>query len=216
MGNRYTNARKTHCDKGHEFTEENTHRFGPDGRHRACKTCKRETGRKSMRASRARARAARKAPVVIMGLTASIWARLEIRDCGYETPCLVWAGTIASHGYGVVTIKRRQHLVHRLIHEAVAGPLPKRASGKVSDHLCRNRACANPTHIDLVANGVNVMRGVSFSPANAAKTHCDRGHEFTPENTITNKKGHRTCRECKRLTERGRYAARRARRKAAA
>src|SRR5580692_5308925 len=41
------NARKTHCDKGHEFTEENTYWCGPDGTRRQCKTCRNANGRAS-------------------------------------------------------------------------------------------------------------------------------------------------------------------------
>lgn len=212
------NARKTHCDHGHEFTEENTGRT-PDG-YRFCKTCKREIsrrvaarrrseGRKSPRARRA----ARRRAGLILGLPESVWGRLHVRDCGYETPCLVWSGTIASTGYGVVGIKGRQHKVHRLVYEAVCGPMPRRDDeGKriVSDHLCRNRACAAPTHIDPVTDAENVMRGVSFAPANAAKTHCVNGHEFTPENTGFYK-GERTCLTCKRAAGRKSDAKRRGR-----
>jgi hypothetical protein len=149
-----------------------------------------------------------------MGLPAGIWARLEIRDCGYETPCLAWTGTIDSNGYGVISIKGCQHYVHRLVYEAVSGPMPKKdENGKriVSDHLCRNRACAAPGHVDPVTDKTNVMRGISFAPANAAKTRCDNGHEFTTENTIVDKKGRRACLECRRAGDRKRYAERRAR-----
>jgi hypothetical protein len=138
-------------------------------------------------------------------------------DCGYETPCLVWTGTIDSKGYGVITIAGRQRKVHRLVYEAVIGPMPRRdGDGKaiVSDHLCRNRACANPEHIDPVTDGVNVMRGVSFSPGNAAKTHCDKGHEFTPENTYIATSGERVCRTCRRAYDRRRGPAKKARQRA--
>lgn len=159
------------------------------------------------------------APSAILGLPAHILVRLQVRDCGYKTPCLVWTGTIASNGYGVVGIQGRQYKVHRLVYEAVNGPMPRQdASGKriVSDHLCRNRPCANPDHIEPVTDAVNVMRGVSFAPVNASKTHCDSGHEFTPENTATNGRGQRACRECIRGRARKRDALHRAKRKAEA
>ncbi|MBL7487050.1 HNH endonuclease [Frankia sp. AgW1.1] len=144
---------------------------------------------------------------------------LQVRDCGHQTPCWVWTGTIDSHGYGVVTIQGRQHRLHRLVYEAVNGPMPrKNADGKriVSDHLCRNRPCANPDHIEPVTDAVNVMRGVSFAPANAEKTHCSRGHEYTPENTAADHKGHRVCRKCRRGRGREQDARRRAKRRAEA
>ena len=211
------NARKTHCDHGHEFTAENTGRT-PDGL-RFCRACKRASGRASMarrRAERSKSpearRAARRRHGLILGLPESVWSRLYLRDCGYETPCLVWSGTIGSHGYGVVTIGGRQHRVHRLIYEAARGPMPLRdTDGKriVSDHLCRIRACANPEHVDPVTDAENVMRGISFAPANAAKTHCPEGHEYTPENTIIDSHG-RSCRTCKRERERERDRSKRA------
>lgn len=149
---------------------------------------------------------------LILGLSESLWGRLYIRDLGYETPCLVWTGTIASNGYGVITIAGFQHKVHRLVYEAVNGPMTRRDdNGKriVSDHLCRNRPCACPTHIEPVTDALNVMRGISFAPVNASKTRCPRGHEYTPENTIFDSHG-RSCRACKREKERERERAKRA------
>jgi hypothetical protein len=65
------------------------------------------------------------------------------------------------------------------------------------DHLCRNPGCVNPQHLELVSAQTNILRGVSPSAINAAKTHCIHGHEFTPENTMLNRHN-RTCRECHR------------------
>jgi hypothetical protein len=71
----------------------------------------------------------------------------------------------------------------------------------VLDHLCRNRRCVNPEHLEIVTSVENVMRGEGFGPKNAAKTHCDKGHEFTPENTYirTRAQGGRECRACIRI-----------------
>lgn len=63
------------------------------------------------------------------------------------------------------------------------------ATGKRSDvenhidHLCRNTLCVNPSHLELVSSTTNILRGVGPTAMNARKTHCVRGHEFTPENT---------------------------------
>lgn len=216
---------KTHCVHGHEYTPENTY-ISPDG-DRSCRECRRVALRRAWRKNHPNSRPRqpknpkppRKRIPVILGLPGTIWARLAPQDCGYETPCLVWTGTIAATGYGVVGFKGRQHKVHRLIYEAVNGPMPRTApNGKaiVSDHLCRNRACANPEHIEPVTDRVNVMRGISFAPANAAKTHCVNGHEFTPENTFADAKGHRGCRACRREADRKLDAAKRAKKHAEA
>ncbi|NED52837.1 HNH endonuclease, partial [Micromonospora aurantiaca] len=74
----------------------------------------------------------------------------------------------------------------------------------VTDHLCRNRACVNVTHLEIVTNRINILRGETLQAANAAKTHCIRGHEFTPENTYV-KNGGRDCRTCARERQRETY-----------
>lgn len=64
------------------------------------------------------------------------------------------------------------------------------------DHLCRNRLCVNPEHLEVVSRGENVLRGVGVTAENKRKTHCAHGHEFTTENTYRygNKRHCRTCR----------------------
>jgi hypothetical protein len=68
------------------------------------------------------------------------------------------------------------------------------------DHLCFNTLCCNPEHLRLLPNLENARRQRS-----AFKTHCIRGHEFTPENTIRTG-GNRRCRECARARYRRRAA----------
>ena len=65
---------------------------------------------------------------------------------------------------------------YRLAYEITKGPVPK---GLEIDHLCRNRACLNPFHLEAVTRRVNVLRGFGACGNNARKTHCKFGHEFT-------------------------------------
>lgn len=117
------------------------------------------------------------------------WSRVAI---GGRYECWVWKGGTTSSGYGRWGSKPARQ-AHRVAYELTRGPIPE---GLVLDHLCRNRVCVNPEHLDPVTNRVNVLRGVGTSATNARKTHCDSGHEFTPENTIDRTKGWRECRTC--------------------
>lgn len=74
------------------------------------------------------------------------------------------------------------------------------------DHLCRNRACCNPHHLEPVDNRTNLMRGDTHAAHNAAKTHCVRGHEFTEANTYVVPRGGRACRKCRQILKKARLA----------
>lgn len=114
--------------------------------------------------------------------------------------CWEWIGAKDSSGYGSMGVRNRKICsAHRLSYEHYIGPIP---ADKVIDHLCRNRSCVNPKHLELVTRRENTMRGETIPTRNAAKTHCKYGHEFTKENTYITTKGLRQCRECgRRLTD---------------
>ncbi|MFJ2662519.1 HNH endonuclease signature motif containing protein [Arthrobacter koreensis] len=82
--------------------------------------------------------------------------------------------------------------VHRVAYELFSGPIP---NGLVLDHLCRNRGCFNPNHLEPVTRAVNNLRGVGFMAAHARKTHCPKGHPYDEKNTQI-KNGARRCRAC--------------------
>jgi len=104
--------------------------------------------------------------------------------------CWLWTGSISSEGYG----RYGHEYTHRLMYERYVGPIPE---GLHLDHLCRNRICCNPTHLEPVTSRENFLRGESPGARALRTNFCKRGHEFTPENTI-HKQGYRTCRACTR------------------
>lgn len=112
--------------------------------------------------------------------------------------CWLWTGSKSPLGYGGFRVGGRAgRLVpaHRFAYELLVGPIPE---GLFLDHLCRNPPCVNPAHLEPVTHAENVRRGVSPAAMRARQTHCKRGHEFTPENTIAVKRnGKRKCRQCR-------------------
>jgi hypothetical protein len=128
-----------------------------------------------------------------------IFARLEAIEGG----CWLWRGYIMPSGYGRVRWNGHKVLVHRAVYEILVGALPPYSgTGKELDHaVCRNRACANPTHIELVAHRINVLRGEGVCAGFARQTACKRGHEFIAANTRVYQ-GRRYCKPCQRLRQR--------------
>jgi len=124
------------------------------------------------------------------------WAKVDRRG---QDECWPWEASTTVRGYGQLYAAGRLRLAHRIAYELLVGPIPE---GLTIDHLCRNRSCVNPAHLEPVTNRENLLRGVSFSAINAAKTHCKRGHLFDEANTYINHRGHRECRACHRATRR--------------
>lgn len=109
--------------------------------------------------------------------------------------CWEWQGTKDVGGYARFQLRGERHLVHRYAYELLVGPIP---DGLHIDHLCRNRICVNPAHLEPVTLVENVMRGETVTARNAAKTHCVNGHPFDAANTRYRPAGGRSCRACAR------------------
>lgn len=107
--------------------------------------------------------------------------------------CWLWMGSHTVAGYGIVMRKGRIIYAHRVSYEMVNGPIPK---GLEIDHMCNTPVCVNPAHLRAVTHRENIMRS-NPGGFNAAKKHCPKGHEYSPENTYVYK-GRRNCRACHR------------------
>lgn len=117
------------------------------------------------------------------------WAKVQRIESG----CWLWtAGISHNTGYGNVWWAGRTQSTHRIAYVLTYGEIPAELT---LDHLCRVRHCVNPQHLEAVPFAVNNLRGMSASAENARKTHCHRGHEFTPANTYVRPDG-RTSRDC--------------------
>ena len=114
--------------------------------------------------------------------------------CDIIGDCWVWSGSTYVNGYGSIIRLGKGYLAHRIIAIEFCGV----TDSDVTDHLCRNRLCCNPEHLEAVSIGENVMRGVGLAVNNARKTHCKQGHELTAENIYSRKdRLQRGCKICR-------------------
>ncbi len=137
-------------------------------------------------------------------LPPNFWDRVRVLENG----CWEWTGTrqtaqAPAAGYGQVIVDGQRCPAHRVAYEALVGPIPQ---GLECDHLCRNRPCVNPSHIEPVTSSVNTLRGDHWE---RRKKHCPQGHPYDEENTHRYR-GQRVCRRCDREGRRAKRAAKQA------
>jgi hypothetical protein len=108
-------------------------------------------------------------------LTASEKARFLSRT-RRDVDCLIWAGPLDKDGYGTFYLRRKDRRAHRVAWYDMHGEIPE---GMVINHVCRNRACVNAQHLQVVTIRENTLKDSStVSAINARKTHCKNGHPF--------------------------------------
>jgi hypothetical protein len=125
-----------------------------------------------------------------------VMAKVSIQSAGYKTDCWIWQGRINAFGYGSISptkySKSKTTVAHRHVYEEKIGKVPE---GKDLDHLCRNRSCVNPEHLEPVSRLENILRG-ELVALRVNPDFCKNGHPWVPENRIKSKGNATTCRLC--------------------
>ena len=119
------------------------------------------------------------------------WSKVEITD-----NCWNWRAGDNGHGYGLFWYGKKYHVAHRFSLKLFNIEIPQ---GLEVDHLCRNRGCVNPNHMELVTRRENVIRGILPGMTRAMqlnKTHCPQGHPYDSVNTYIRPQAGRGCRTC--------------------
>lgn len=122
---------------------------------------------------------------------------LSLRIEPTASGCWEWLGARRAAGYGIFTWRGRSNCAHRWVWRVFVGT---DIEGLELDHLCRNRACVNPDHLEPVTHGENIRRSAPYIARgmdnhNGAKTHCPQGHAYDEANTYRHD-GRRKCRIC--------------------
>lgn len=142
----------------------------------------------------------------------SIKERLLEKIIKDKNGCWNWTAFINKGGYSIIMIQGKPRRGHRISYEEFIGEIPHKLD---LDHLCRNRKCINPKHLEPVTRKENLRRsplkphlcgGAALAKIKKSKTHCLRGHPYTGQNLKMSSNGKwRVCRECNRMHGRDTY-----------
>lgn len=123
-----------------------------------------------------------------------VLSRIAVSEAG----CWMWLGRIDRDGYGRCYPRKayrpmpKNMLAHRASYEIFKGRIP---NGLTLDHLCRNRSCVNPKHLEPVTQKENIRRGIQRRNHSDGLDKCKHGHDFDKQNTYIYR-GWRNCRKC--------------------
>lgn len=118
--------------------------------------------------------------------------------------CWEWTGTVNTSGYGIFSVRRKRFVAHKWLYELLNGEIANKLD---LDHLCRNRKCVRPDHLEPVTRGENCRRGIrpkTTTERAKLKMQCKNGHAYTKINTAYDKAGKyvlRRCRKCHSIRE---------------
>lgn len=111
-----------------------------------------------------------------------------------ESGCWLWIGAKMKNGYGQLAVGGVNFSAHRYSYQELVGKIP---DGLDLDHLCRNRACTNPSHLEPVTRSENLLRGNVGTYKRP--DFCPSGHPYAGENLYMHPAGKRICRACARI-----------------
>jgi hypothetical protein len=114
--------------------------------------------------------------------------------------CWEWQGTKTEAGYGQIHQDGKRVYAHRFSYVIEHGEI---SPDLVIDHLCKNPGCVRLSHLELVTQKVNSLRGDGPTAVNARKTHCKRNHLLGGSNLYINPQGYRQCKTCMRNRRNG-------------